>query len=71
VTIRNGNGFDVADPRIRCDFIAPSGATIGTAEQTVYQPIKAGGDLVVRDFNFGTVNPQASQASCLIAHYRR
>lgn len=62
--ISNKNSFPVKDLRVKCTLSAPSGTIIDSNTRTIYQSIRANGQITLRDFNMGFVHSQSASASC-------
>jgi hypothetical protein len=60
------NPWPVKDVVITCEYAAPSGTTIGTATNTLYERIPPRQQVEFQDFPMGYAPPQAARAGCRV-----
>jgi hypothetical protein len=65
-TVKNEGGFSVKDLEIECSLMSKSGTKIGSKSKTIFEIVKAGKTLKIKDFNMGLVNTQSASTSCEI-----
>lgn len=54
----------ISDIKVECAFKGKSGTTIHQKSETIFDTIKPGQSLAVKDINFGFINQQVSSATC-------
>jgi hypothetical protein len=65
-SIKNGSEFDIKDLLVSCKIEGKSGTQIGVRQKTVYEVVRAGKQIKIKDINMGLIPDQASNASCEI-----
>lgn len=66
-TINNSSDYDIKDPRIRCELSGPSGTTVGSVRETLYEVVPAKGSKRFRELNMGFLSSsQVSRFVCEI-----
>lgn len=68
VKFKNTNAFAIKDIALTCTSYANSGTKLDVNRRVIFERIKAGGSLKVREFNMGFIHPQASGAECEITN---
>lgn len=66
VKIKNESKWDVKDIQVECIHSANSGTRIDKNQKIIFEKIKAGKTLNIKDFNMGFIPNQASTTSCRI-----
>ena len=69
--LRNRSDFDVKDITVRCDWVAKSGAALGSKTLIVYEVLKKGADRRSGEIIFGFTPYQTSSATCLAQSAKR
>jgi hypothetical protein len=65
-TIDNPTPYTIKDIEVKCVHSAPSGTEIDSNTRTIYEMVKPKSKKVVRGFNMGLINSQASSSACRI-----
>ena len=65
-TIKNGGGRDVKDIEIECTHSSNSGTRIDSNKKIVYELVKAGKSVRIKEFNMGFIHNQAASTGCQI-----
>lgn len=65
-TIDNPTPYTIKDIEVKCVHSAPSGTEIDSNTRTIYEMVKPKSKKVVRAFNMGLINSQASSSACRI-----
>jgi ribosomal protein L40E len=63
---KNEGARDVKDIEVQCDSSSNSGTKIDTNKKTVFELVKAGKSVTIREFNMGFINNQAAATSCRV-----
>ena len=69
--LRNRSEFDVKDIAVRCEWLAKSGAVLGSKTVVVYEVLKKGADRRSGEIIFGFTPYQTSSAQCLAPSAKR
>ena len=65
-TIKNEGTRDVKDIEIKCKHASNSGTKIDSNTKVVFEIVKAGKSLRIKDFSMGFIHSQAASTSCEI-----
>ena len=66
-TIKNDGERDVKDMQIECSHASNSGTRIDSNKKVVYELVKAGKIVTIKDFSMGFIHSQATSTSCRIS----
>jgi len=64
--INNKGKSDVKDVRIKCELYSNSGTQVSEVSAVIYEIVKAGKSISLKDHNMGFVNTQSSRAGCSV-----
>jgi|GEM_PF-748373 len=65
-TIQNPSNYAIKDLEVTCTHFASSGTKIDSNTRTIYELVPAKGKKIVKGFNMGMINSQASTSSCSV-----
>ncbi len=70
-SLRNGNGFDLKDFALHCQFYGASRTQIGEVTTILYQAVKAHSTKPIESFNVGFINSQTASGGCEVIDAQR
>lgn len=65
-TFTNRSPYPAKDITVTCTHFAPSGTEIDSNTRTIYEVIPANGKKIVKKFNMGFIDTQATSTTCKI-----
>lgn len=64
--LRNTGAADVKDLKIECTLFSNSGTPLSRVRAVVYELLKAGRSISVKELNMGFINTQSTRAQCAV-----
>ena len=68
-TLKNSSNRDVKDVEIVCTHASNSGTVIDRNKKTIFELVKAGKSVKVKEFSMGFIHSQANRSSCEIVDF--